>query len=1019
MKILVTLFLLMSAAYCLPAMADVVKVLSLRVGSAEERAALYTPVGCVEAAGARHMERGGSFIYRVPLIPGARAVLQFTATGAPGVAVSLPNGKHLPMRLDRSGDVWIASAVVPGNAAMGTYLRFIFRAATGPADIRDAKLTWHIPDRLRTGLGDHVLRLLRGNSSARPAIPAVPERPHTSFQTGEPFGTGIAVPTDAVLAYTDAADVMRTWADAGYILQTMGGFRDGPAYAKAHPDEVQTDRNGNPLVIGGDSYYMVPCQARVDLAVRYFDEALRNGSQAVCPEEPEMFTAAGYSEAFKQEWVARYGTPWQPPHSSVDARWKAEQLKGFLERRQIETILNEAQRVKPSATRMVAVHSPVTYYQWGIPVPHYSLLQIPALQEMIGQVWTGTARSPARAAGVRTERTFEVGYLEYSSLYNLVRGTGKRLWFLMDPVEDNPNRPMEDYHINYEQTLLASLMFPQVHNFEVMPWPQRVYGRVPGPYATEINTIVGMLGDLWRIPNGSLSAGSTGIGTFYADSMGWQRGDPSPSDYDGFYGLCLPFVLRGVPIDLLSLDRAGEPGYLDRTRVLLLSYDFLKPMSQAINRSLADWVRRGGSLVVFGGKDAYSAVSDSWWHQAGYASPVDELFAEMGLPCRLPDGGITAPTVDPSSMTTVLVASGTFHNLENRKRYTLDLTPYAQQNGSVCVLFGDATPEDGWGAMVASAELRVGSRLAAAFTAGSELETRFLAEDHGSMINSVGRFADGHSTWVYRFDNLPRNQRVTLTVDMGNGFLVKASPAPAPGPLLQVSSPVLGPRLAHIRVEGGYTVTPCSEPAGASVLYRLQGNDSPVAWWAPVGKGRVLYVGISPGWFSLTEQGSLLVRALARFCYGDGYREASAFIADRGPVKAVRTLGKQLDLEGNFVDLLQPTLPLVQNPSIPPHSWGLYATAGRLATGSPHILAVSGRERVRVETAGLVAFVVQAPAGTTGSCRVWTGGRRLAGAKAFTYYGLPVPLDMVPSSGTVLVQYPNNPDGVIVRMAWH
>ncbi|MGC8668460.1 MAG: hypothetical protein ACP5VE_10140 [Chthonomonadales bacterium] len=1001
-----------------PAGADVVKAISLAVGSAMEQAALYAPSGCTEVGGARQMEKGGSFLYRLPLVPGAKVELQFTVTGDPAVAVSLPNGKHIPIQWVRRDSVGFVRTTIPQTAPVGGLMRFIFRAPRGTVTIRDAKVTLHLPDRDRTGLGDHIVRMMNAGTALRPSIPTGPTRPHTSFQTGEPWQSRIAVPTDAVLAYTDAGDIMRTWADAGYVLQTMGGFRDGPAYAKAHPDEVQTDRNGNALVIGGNSYYMVPTQARVDWAVRYFEQALRNGSEAVCPEEPEMFTAAGYSEAFKREWLARYGTPWQPPHSSVDARWKAEQLKGYLERRQIEAILDDAQRVKPSATRMVAVHSPVTYYQWGIPVPHYALLQIPSLQEMIGQVWTGTARSPARVAGVRSERTFEVGYLEYSSLYNLVRGTGKRMWFLMDPVEDNPDRPMQDYHINYEQTLIASLMFPQVHNYEVMPWPQRVYGRVPPAYATEINTVVGTLCDLWRYPAGSLIAGSPGVGTFYADSMGWQRGDPSPSDYDGFYGLCLPFVLRGVPVELLSLDRSAEPGYLDRMKVLLLSYEFLKPASQSINRSLAAWVRQGGSLVVFGGKDPYSDVSDAWWKKAGYPSPVDELFAQMGLAARLSDEVLAAPGVHPSEMATLLAAAGTYHNLENRKKYTLDLTPYVQQTGSVSVLFGDATPNDGWGALVASAELRIGSRLAAAFTAGSELETRFLSEDHGSMVNTAGRFADGNSYWVYRFDNLPRNQRITLTVDMGNGFLVKASPSPPAGPVLEAASDTLGAKLAHIRVEGGYEVTPCAQPSGATVLYRLTGTNTPVVWSVPVGKGRLVFAGIAPGWLTLAEQGSLFIRALARYCYGDTYREASGFVADRGPVKAVRSLGKAVDLEGSYVDLLQPSLPLVQNPTVSAHSWGLYLATGPLAARSPRLLAASGRVRARLETKGLTSVLVQAPADTIGCCRVWTGGRHLLGAKAFTYYGEPVPVTILPAGDTLLAQYPNNPDGVVLRMAW-
>ena len=54
----------------------------------------------------------------------------------------------------------------------------------------------------------------------------------------------------------------------------------------------------------------------------------------------------------------------------------------------------------------------------------------------------------------------------------------------MDPVEDNPSRTMEDYLGNYERTLAASLMFPEVDRFEVMPWPTRIFGRVPDDFAT-------------------------------------------------------------------------------------------------------------------------------------------------------------------------------------------------------------------------------------------------------------------------------------------------------------------------------------------------------------------------------------------------------------------------------------------------------------------------------------------------------------------------------------------------------
>src|SRR5262249_45369564 len=150
-----------------------------------------------------------------------------------------------------------------------------------------------------------------------------------------------------------------------------------------------------------------------------------------------------------------------------------------------------------------------------------------------------------------------------------------------------------------------------VDSYEVMPWPQRVYGRVPGEYATEVNTVAGVLGELWRYNETEVETGTSEIGTFISDSMGWQREHPYPSDYDGFYGLSLPLVTHGVPVQVLSLDRATEPGYLDRAKVLFLSYDFLKPESDDINKALAAWVSRGGSLVIFDGNDAYNGLTDS------------------------------------------------------------------------------------------------------------------------------------------------------------------------------------------------------------------------------------------------------------------------------------------------------------------------------------------------------------------------------------------------------------------------
>ena len=457
-----------------------------------------------------------------------------------------------------------------------------------------------------------------------------PKEPHTSFQTGSAYRPEFDIRTDAVIHYNCGKEGIQSWLDKGYVVHTMYGFRTGPDYIKDHADEGQTDSKGEILTCGPGSYYMVPTRTRIDAALNYYREAIKNGTSMAVPEEPEFFIRSGYSESFKREWQAYYHEPWQDQATSIEARWKSSRLKSYLEYRMIKSILEDAQAQKPEVVRAVAAHSPVSYYQWQIIYPHYELMKLPALQEMIGQVWTGTARSGCKYEGIVAERTFENGFLEYSSLNNLIRGTGKRVWFLMDPLEDNPDRSMEDYQINYVKTLVASLMFPEVDEFEVMPWPERIFGRVPDGFATTTMSIVTMLGDIHNQKGSKLDAGTQGIATFVADSMAWQRGDPHASNYDCFYGLTLPLIMRGIPVQVAQLERTPEPKYLDPYKVLLVSYDIMKPMDEAYNLALVEWVKKGGALVLFGGEDAYNALPE-WWQKAGFSSPQAHLLAKLGV----------------------------------------------------------------------------------------------------------------------------------------------------------------------------------------------------------------------------------------------------------------------------------------------------------------------------------------------------------------------------------------------------
>jgi hypothetical protein len=398
---------------------------------------------------------------------------------------------------------------------------------------------------------------------------------------------------------------------------------------------------------------------------------------------------------------------------------------------------------------------------------------------------------------------------------------------------------------------------------------------------------------------------------------------------------------------------------------------------------------------------------------------LDDLFNQLGVKTTR-ESRVESRESTAQSLTTILTGDGSEHNLRNRHSITIDLTPYAQASGAVEVRFEDVTPNDGWGAWLGSAELRIGGRLAASFRTGSDLETRFLAEEHGSQYDGVGRFADRDGYWVYRFDNLPKSTPIQLTLDLGNGYLVKAGPAGPRPPLLQTADMSFGPTVRSLRIPPAYTKTHYALPSGATALYSIAGEQTPLVWETKAGQGSVAFVGIAPGFLTATAQSSRWMRALTKRAYeaaGGKYQEQSFFLSKRGPYAAVRTLGKSYTLEGAWVNLLSPTLAVVEDPEIPARSSGFFLSAGS-DRGGPRVLAASGRLRARYESSGSTGFLVQAPARTEGVARLWAGKRRATGAKAYNAWGEPVNVSLYPDGDTLLVRYNNDPDCVAVKVAW-
>ena len=386
----------------------------------------------------------------------------------------------------------------------------------------------------------------------------------TGFQESAPYCPEIDLQCDFVMVYgTDDGmpERVKKFREKGYVVHLMTGsawgqYQDylyGKWDGRNHWDESQVQRDGQQILHGIDTPYMVPAVSFSDYLTERLKIAVDAGVEAIHLEEPEFWDRGGYSEAFKREYELYYREPWQPPHENVDVRYKASKLKAWLYSRTLSRMsasLKEYAMVKYGRVLRfyVPTHSLVNYTQWKIMSPEAALTDIPSVDGYIAQIWTGTSRSANVFEGVIRERTFETAYLEYGIMQELVKGTGRTMWFLHDPIEDNPSYTWEDYRYNYLKTAVASLLHPAIHTYEICPWPTRVFkGRFPrvpkmgggmGPgaelpetkaippsYATLLCSMVQLFGDMDQNEY-AFEGVNSGVGVLMADSGLYQRSYP-------------------------------------------------------------------------------------------------------------------------------------------------------------------------------------------------------------------------------------------------------------------------------------------------------------------------------------------------------------------------------------------------------------------------------------------------------------------------------------------------------------
>ncbi|MBQ7364886.1 MAG: hypothetical protein IJW46_04745, partial [Clostridia bacterium] len=321
------------------------------------------------------------------------------------------------------------------------------------------------------------------------------EEERTGVQEARDYDPRYDVQCDFVMVYGfhDLKKRIAHYKRRGYVIHLMTGvswgeYQDylfGKFDGRKHFDEGQTRRDGSDISHGKFVPYMVPAVSFSHYLAENLKKAVDYGVEAIHLEEPEFWVASGYSEAFKREWKLFYKEDWQDPQSSAEAQYMASRLKQYLYTRTLDRLCAELKEYALTKYNRVLrfyvpTHSLINYTQWRIVSPESSLIDLPTVDGYIAQIWTGTSREKNTYRGVTKERTFETAFLEYGVMQELVRGTGRKMWFLQDPIEDNPRYTWADYRENYYKTVVAALFHPDVASYEVCPWPARVFaGKYP------------------------------------------------------------------------------------------------------------------------------------------------------------------------------------------------------------------------------------------------------------------------------------------------------------------------------------------------------------------------------------------------------------------------------------------------------------------------------------------------------------------------------------------------------------
>ena len=478
---------------------------------------------------------------------------------------------------------------------------------------------------------------------------------YTIFQHNDTYNGTIAVSADGVLVfgsgYTYLANQIRNWTDRGYdsvaVMVPMG--RDHGSYyirgqwdGQEHPEIIATTTSGgyktHPTAGDGHTtYYVLPSQGYAEFVADYCIQGIEAGADAVYIEEPDGWIDAFYNQTFMDRWKQEYGTDYDlsmndTPEGIAKQDYIIAQL--FLEA--YDTTSTLIKECYPDVKVYICTHSVSNYLLHGISTDNASIVDLPNIDGVVAQAWSDTSLAASFPLnGTNGVHAFEYSYMEYSEMLNYVRANGKQVYTLSDPQSDDASLNGEEneplLRSVYTENVIAQLINPDNNSFELLPWPTRAFVNVSYDYKGLQETVFKLMNEAHEADAVGY-AGTEGVAVMTSSTaisnLHDSTGRATTTTY-ALTGLATSLISRGVPVEILTLEAIGQPGYLDGINTLILSYDFMKPLYEESNKAISDWVKQGGSLIVVGGTSVNMNV-EGWWSDR-YQSAEAALFAELGL----------------------------------------------------------------------------------------------------------------------------------------------------------------------------------------------------------------------------------------------------------------------------------------------------------------------------------------------------------------------------------------------------